>query len=628
MTSFYIFTSLFIFAKILSLASQNFSPGGQPMLFYGIFQQCPIDQVVTNSKLCQSAVQHANRDKNKFWKFILEKGKFKINNLMSENDFLYIHETFCSQDEAARIAINLKLNHSYFVKKSTNAEPKWNGKEIRNWNTTSRITYVMLFASTQFSTFFSEVFLGEKFIVTFLNEDFQLSSSFEDQNLYTSSKIFAMNTNTLMNNIDSEFNKGDKHYRRNQINYFGIIYIPSDSVILNIEFEMLNKKLLEKYKQFQKCFFVYKLNISDATEVNSLVDRIELDKKLKNLIVIGEPTNQTTLFRKYMKMFLARHDNTPTTSWIFYDLDKNSNFHYILYMPQYVFSFYNEDKKFTVTSHLHKLIAEIQTEFTTKRQYSTSDTALINSCNQAFGEHIIRMVQIIHLYEKFDYFKHYTFDRFKESCMRRFDKRKRGLRYMMKIKNTGVSTLANHYLHDEIVFVHYNFKCPVQHCGGGKQRFFGKIEQPGRRWNDSYGWSCVACPHNHFKSESSFDNTTCSPCPSWTLSTNDRSGCYDPYQLQYVKMTTAPILLLCISTCVLGFLLSSATIAVFFIFRATPFVKASDLQSSCLHLMIMLLFFASFPYLFVGKPDEMKCFIREIEVDGKAILDCGCYHSD
>jgi len=113
MTSFYIFTSLFIFAKILSLTSQNFSPGGQPMLFYGIFQQCPTDQVVTNSKLCQSAVQHANRDKNKFWKFILEKGKFKINNLMNENDFLYIHETFCSQDEAAQIAINLKLNHYY-----------------------------------------------------------------------------------------------------------------------------------------------------------------------------------------------------------------------------------------------------------------------------------------------------------------------------------------------------------------------------------------------------------------------------------------------------------------------------------------------------------------------------------
>ena len=264
----------------------------------------------------------------------------------------------------------------------------WNGKKITNWKATSRITYIMLFASTEISSLFSELFLGEKFIVTFLNDDFQFSSTFEDQNLYTSSKTFDMNAKLLLSNIDVEFYSG-MHSRRYQINYFGIIYIQSKSVVYQIEFEMLMKHLLEKYKSLEKCFFVYKLNISHQVDITNLMNRIDKDKYLKNLIVIGEPNHQIILFKQYMKMYLTKYIDGPYVSWIFFDLDKDSDLYYTITTPQYAFSFYNEAKKFTTTSHLNNVIASIRIELGTIQQYSIDETTLINKCNQAFGEHVI-----------------------------------------------------------------------------------------------------------------------------------------------------------------------------------------------------------------------------------------------
>ena len=229
------------------------------------------------------------------------------------------------------------------------------------------------------------------------------------------------------------------------------------------------------------------------------------------------------------------------------------------------------------------------------------------------------MVQIINLFEKFDHFKYYTFDSFKESYLRRFNKQKRGQRYMMQIINTG-RAVKNYYLHDGLMHVFYHEKYPTQHCGAGQQRVFGKNKHPERRWNNSYGWSCVACLNNHFKVNNSLDNSSCLPCPSMTLSTNDKSGCYDPYQAQHNDFTKEPILLLSVITCILGFILSLITIIVFVIFRTTPFIKASDIKSSCLHLVTMLLLFALFPYFFIAKPNDLECLFQPISI----LLFCIC----
>jgi len=610
---------------VVVVEGQNLSPGGQPMLIVGIFQQCLNDHGVAESKLCQAAVQHANDKKREFWKLILEKAQYKINNLMKPDDFLYIHKTFCSYDEGTRIYINLKLDHSYFVKNRTSIEPKWNRNKINNWETTSRITYVMLFVSNQMAFHFRNYFVDEKFIVAFLNQNYKIQSDLlmEKENLYTSSNVFDQNAKELLVNIDSRFRRNNSLYvfeRTIEINYFGVLYISSDSVIYQIEFEYFKKHLLEKYEMFQKCFFFYELNISDHTEVNNLLRRMDTDKALENMIVIGEPTHQTVFYNQYLTRTRAKYLQMQKMLWVFFDLDKNSfNFEVEFVRPQHVYSFNYERKRFEVVTLFNKLVTSLQTQFLSKRPFFLNETAVIKVCSQTFNDHMLRMMQIIHLYEKFNHFKYYTFAGFKKSCLKRFKLQNSGLRQMTSIITT-MSKVEHLWQEHNIINIIKNFKCPVPHCGEGHQRFFGQNEHPDRKWRHSYGWSCVACTGNHFKSNDSFDNTTCLPCPPMTLSTANKSRCYDPYQEHHVDLTKNPLLVLSIATCVFGFIFCLIAVVVFFMFRTTPFVKASDLQSSCLHLVILLLFFASFPYLFIGRLNYIKCLIQPISI----LLFCIC----
>ena len=163
-------------------------------------------------------------------------------------------------------------------------------------------------------------------------------------------------------------------------------------------------------------------------------------------------------------------------------------------------------------------------------------------------------------------------------------------------------------------------KCPRPYCGIGKYLYFGEITKPYGLWNESYGWTCRQCPANHYKLNSSSDNTTCSPCPLQTVAKKDQSGCYDPYRKIFIRIEFRSLGLIPTSICGIGSLFTMATIIVFVALRKTPFVRATDLPNSLLHLTSTLLLFVALPILFVGEPTNLKCTLQPISV----LLLCVC----
>jgi len=614
-----------LYINTIALSLQNASPGGEPMLFISIFHQCPRRSgniSTTASQLCRACVQSANKNKHSYWNFILKNNKLKINQLMNADDFQLIEFTYCSNTEAIQIAINLKLNKTFFVKNdqtSKQKEPKWNRRGIKNWQKTSRVVYVIVYTSESLmSKFFSAIFLGERYIVTFFNKDFKPPSSpgLALGNILISSELFSTNAKQLLNHLDTRiYDIVTYHGRLTHIHYFGLIYIASDSNIYKIEFETLyNEYLMKEYKEVEKCFFVYKLNVSDEGDLKNLMGRIDRDKELRNLIVIGKPKDQTKIFNRYMAYTHLKYDSVQEKFWIFFDVDKNSDLNYSIFPPLWIFSFKAEGLQFTETEYFNNLLVSLRRHFGREKAYTSKETALINMCNQAYENQVLRMMWIIHLQEQFDNFKYYSFTRFKESCLRRLAARKRGLRNMFQLQYNGLR-LVNHYVQDgQAIDVIYGDKCPVRRCGAGTEPFFGKDTQTDRPWNTFYGWSCRVCRDGYFQANSG-GNGTCSSCPKMTLTTKDKDGCYDPYKTEYLNYHVKPIAVAAVVfLCILGCLLSLLTTIIFTLFRATPFVKASDFRSSLVHLLFMLFLFAALPFLFVGEPTTKKCLLQPIAV--------------
>ena len=136
------------------------SPGGKPLLFVGIYQEG-----LKGSSYCQSAVRKSDKRKGQFWKFMMEKGNFKIDNLMNFDDLAYIEKAFTGVDQLVNIIMDLKLNQSYFVDNEFEQDPTWNRKKIKSWSTTSRIMIVFLYADEQESQIARKLLYGEDYVV-------------------------------------------------------------------------------------------------------------------------------------------------------------------------------------------------------------------------------------------------------------------------------------------------------------------------------------------------------------------------------------------------------------------------------------------------------------------------------
>ncbi|XP_066923470.1 G-protein coupled receptor family C group 6 member A-like [Clytia hemisphaerica] len=152
--------------------------------------------------------------------------------------------------------------------------------------------------------------------------------------------------------------------------------------------------------------------------------------------------------------------------------------------------------------------------------------------------------------------------------------------------------------HDE----HQGNKCPVVICGPGKYKIYGEVA-------GGYGYRCVLCPINHYKSTVGDDG--CIPCSGkFCIDNGYRTECIDPYRDVYPEIINMVLFQSTVALSVLGFITSMFTLGVFIKKKGTPVVASSDFTTSTIHLIIIAIAFISsvFPQLFV--PSVAICIIR------------------
>ena len=236
--------------------------------------------------------------------------------------------------------------------------------------------------------------------------------------------------------------------------------------------------------------------------------------------------------------------------------------------------------------------------------------SLVRMCGRAFEDQLLRMVQIIHMYQMFDFFKYITFERFKQSCVHRSKVTKRNLRKMYEVYHVNIYETRLYDLQNNPMKLYHTSECPKIKCTEGKEPYFGTTSKK-YIWNNSYGWACRECNSNTYKPVDA-ENLTCKPCPEMFQATSDHSSCFDPYTYQQfpnIKRWSpiAAIIICCIS---LGF--SLFTMGVEVKYRSTPFVKASDFRLSIIHLFSKAVMFIAVPFLFLGSLTPLKCLLQPV----------------
>ena len=579
----------------------NLSPGGKPMLFVGVYQEG-----LSGSSYCQSAIRKSDERKEEFWKFMMEKGNFKIDNLMTFDDFTYTEKTFTNVDQLINIIIDLKLNQTYFVNNELEQDPTWNKKKIKSWSHTSIIMIMFLYADKQKSQIVRKLLYGEDYVVLLLNQN--NVESIEDGNIHSTNDFLETNAKKLMSQIALQITQKEARPSYG-IKYFIVVDIKGANLIYKMEFEYFyNNYVMKYYKELKRCHILYRLNISDEADISNLVHHLVNDQFLNFVIVFGDPQDQAKLYFHYFAYVNQRQ--IPTSTWIFHDLNKDYFVSHSFYPSHRIYSFNTQNYKFLSQTFFNSLLDSIKGDFNLTINLNLHETAIVKTCSNAYKNQILRMLKIIHLYHKFDLFKGKNLKEYKIHCMNRIKNQNEDNRYMIRIFSS-----TNKITEDPVTSLTglNGLKCPIPYCGAGKEKYFGEITDNVFLWNNSFGWTCKLCAVGHFKTFDSPDNSTCVRCPTLMITTKDQSECFDPYINIFLGFNDI-IGVIALGISGSGSIFSIFNLMVLYKFRDTPFVKAFDLPKLVQHLLFMLLSFGFYPYLFIGRPSPVKCFLQPISI--------------
>ena len=580
------------------------SPGRKPMLFFGIYQEG-----LKGSSYCQSAISKSDERKEKFWKFMMEKGNFKIDNLMNFYDFKYTEKTFTRVEQLVNIIIDLKLNQGYFVDNEFEQDPTWNKKTIKSWSTTSRIMLVLLYADEQKSQIARKLLYGEDYVVLLLNENNM--DSIEDGNIHSTNDFLDMNANKLMIQIATHMKEKNHASVEFGIKYFMIVEIRGNNLIYQMEMEYFyNNYVMKYYKEFKRCHILYRLNISDWSDIDNFLQHLINDKLLKFVIVFGDPQDQVKLY-SYYRAYVNPHLTSFYITWVFHDLNKDSFQSYSFYPTHRIYTLIAENYRFMSSKDFNNLLESIKIDFNLNADINLEKIAIVKTCSTAYENQILRMVDIVHLFHMFGLFKSKTLKEYKNHLLNRIKFRKGNNRELFRIIDVGTNTLKE--IHLSSVLTGLDLNCPISHCGPGKERYFGKIITSNFLWNNSFGWTCKQCAADHIKTNDSLDNSTCTRCPTLMIPTKDQSKCFDPYSNIFLGFNDITGFIT-LGICGTGLIFSIFNLMILFKFRDTPFVKAFDLPKLVQHLLFMVFSFGFYPYLFIGKPSPFKCFLQPVSI--------------
>ena len=572
-----------------STEENSLSPGKKPMLFVGIFQEG-----FSGSSYCQSAIRINNDWKEQLLDSVIRKLPY-FDNLMISDDITYSDKTFTGVDQLANIILDLKLNQSYFVDNELEQHPTWNRLKIKSWRTSSRIMIVFLYADEQETQFASQLLYGENYLVIQLNQDNM--DKVDNGNIHSSNDFLDTNAKKLMSYIVTNQSR--------ETDYFIVVHIINgDKLIYEMEFDYFyNNYVMKYYKEFQICHILYRLNISDGADINNFEQRLENDLHLGLIIVYGDPQDQIKLFNHR-----NRNRHIKKRIWVFHDLRKHDFPPYTTHIyPGTIFSLNSENYDDISPAYLNNLLRFIKFELKAKTDLSQQAIRTIQGCSDAYNFQILRMAKLINLYSRFDLFIRKTFTSYKIGLLKTIKNRKGNTRIPVRFGH-----IKEHF-HDLKIELYDNIKCPIPYCGSGKERYFGKIADNNFLWNNSFGWTCKQCAADRYKSIGSLDNSSCIQCPTLMITKEDQSGCFNPYTDIFLEFNDIAGLIT-LGICGTGFIFSLFNLIILFKFHNTPFVKAFDFPKLVRHLLFMLFSFGFYPYLFIGKPSDPKCFLQPVSI--------------
>ena len=592
----------FFFTSISWTLKASLRPGDEPLLSIALFQICTFEKETTenniNSDTCKKAIDGAYENKENFWQQTLEKGDFQLNNLIRPEDIDLKSFVFCTLEEGLRIVSDLKLNHSFHVSDKYQSKPRWNKKLLRDWGQLSKIVHVMVYASTEASQLFQYLFYEEEYVVSFLNQNFNVLSSLENKNLAANHDIIDTNAKFLYYRIGMD---GKTLHGSNPLYYLGIVYCTNSSQIYQLEFETLYYGYIMKgYKKNHISHVMYQLDTSNVSDIDHVISSIDSDQELKFVIVIGDPEKQTKFFLRY------GYRPTVLRTWVSYDFDMTTQKDYRDFVYFNFFNFEMFGDKFIENS-----VPSVLEQF-------LHDSVVAHYCYKSYFAQILRIFNIITVRSAMNIFQFMSFGSFRLSNRRKLHIAENGLR-QVKVVFHGADLTFEYRIFQGSQLEHNHWVQIPTLCDEGYELYFGDTTHQNSNWTASFGWGCRPCSTNYFKSKEMLGNSSCLECPQMTISSEDRTFCFNPYQKSYISFQR-PISKISLTLCSFGFLSALSIMIIFATFKDTPIVKAADFGSTMVHLSSHLLLFSILPYAFLGEPTNLRCFSRPLIV----LLLCIC----
>ena len=349
---------------------------------------------------------------------------------------------------------------------------------------------------------------------------------------------------------------------------------------------------------------------SNKTKIIEVISKIESDEKLEILFVSGDFEGRKTFLSFFAQRNMSKNlmlDSLPYS--LPFNRD-NVNFGIVYMIDQF-----NDDRPYDYTFNIKRSNTnDLWTkEYFTYGNYTSvaegfGTLTLFNYFKTAFFCFITQLMFLVHRNTYVHYPEKYvTSEEFKaySTVMYLYQESYTGVFNKSRIPSDKIRWFNNASLKPP------ECKCEIKSCKPGYEKEFGIVPESQTIWQKERGWYCVRCKLNFMKENTG--TNPCIKCPEFYFSSIDRTNCYDPYQEVYLSIykTSSKIFII---ICSVGILLSMFVTILFIIHSKTPVVKSSDAQNTFLQLLLISLFFITFPFLMIGRPSYYICFARPIIV--------------
>ena len=575
-------------------------PGGHKHLLLGVFQTCPNKASINRTRLNREA-ELALRTTQRIFE---PTNQEVINDLILRRFFNYLQYkkrgftisdiqlvTFevCSPLDLANMSIQIHLSKEFYIQTNSKGEPPtFHGEGIERWEEKSRILAFVVYADQDIVRRSSDYLIDMDFDVhSVLTLDEQLPS-----HIPSNSEHFILTGDR--STLEARYLLGV--FKNLSISFLTMINLQKkQSVSQRMNFE----SFMREFNTSEECFDYDVIEGgNNVTSVSQMISRL-LEKSSKQ---VGKKTNLVVMLfgnTDEQKAFLneAISRGLDETTWFLRDANEKDIIHiplrsniytylYIEYLLPETDQVNRETEIFSVENMNNTRLSKEQLDLVISRTYLST-------------------ARILAIYHRVTLLKKTRWTTFRE---------------LFKSQTRSSMSKANLFKVDEEKGKHKLFfdpkfdqrnwtVCPKFDCPKGWVQIFGRKNKLFTTWNYSQGYTCRECPKGTYKSN--VGDGVCTDCPEFTVSTEDRSQCNDPYIKQYLWFELISVKLfltanvVCLLTC-------AFIMIVFFIYRRTPVVVASDYTLSQVHLVSFLLNFASLPFVYLGIPHPLLCSLKPV----------------